>query len=134
LTLAAGTLSVVFILATLLGFASHAPGSLGVFDAARTARSFGVAQQSSHAHKGRRSPIHQGSTKSGNVRRESAEALKGIRRLFVQARDTKRRCCRAQEGLLVLPGAAKTPDHWRSGVLNHGATRCSGKQAFPCEF
>lgn len=28
------TLSVVFILATLLGFASHAPGSLGVFDAA----------------------------------------------------------------------------------------------------
>ena len=28
------SLSVVFILATLLGFASHAPGSLGVFDAA----------------------------------------------------------------------------------------------------
>ena len=28
------TLAVVFILATLLGFASHAPGSLGVFDAA----------------------------------------------------------------------------------------------------
>jgi hypothetical protein len=27
-------LAVVFILATLLGFASHAPGSLGVFDAA----------------------------------------------------------------------------------------------------
>jgi hypothetical protein len=27
-------LSVVFILATLLGFASHAPGSIGVFDAA----------------------------------------------------------------------------------------------------
>jgi len=28
------SLAVVFILATLLGFASHAPGSLGVFDAA----------------------------------------------------------------------------------------------------
>jgi uncharacterized membrane protein YbhN (UPF0104 family) len=28
------SVSVVFILATLLGFASHAPGSLGVFDAA----------------------------------------------------------------------------------------------------
>src|SRR5262249_43784269 len=28
------SLSVVFILATLLGFASHAPGSIGVFDAA----------------------------------------------------------------------------------------------------
>lgn len=28
------TLAVVFILATLLGFASHAPGSIGVFDAA----------------------------------------------------------------------------------------------------
>ena len=28
------SLPVVFILATLLGFASHAPGSLGVFDAA----------------------------------------------------------------------------------------------------
>ena len=27
-------LAVVFILATLLGFASHAPGSIGVFDAA----------------------------------------------------------------------------------------------------
>ena len=28
------SLAVVFILATLLGFASHAPGSIGVFDAA----------------------------------------------------------------------------------------------------
>jgi hypothetical protein len=28
------SLAVVFIIATLLGFASHAPGSLGVFDAA----------------------------------------------------------------------------------------------------
>ncbi len=28
------SLAVVFILSTLLGFASHAPGSLGVFDAA----------------------------------------------------------------------------------------------------
>jgi hypothetical protein len=28
------SLAVVFILATLLGYASHAPGSLGVFDAA----------------------------------------------------------------------------------------------------
>src|SRR5206468_4540649 len=28
------SVAVVFILATLLGFASHAPGSLGVFDAA----------------------------------------------------------------------------------------------------
>jgi hypothetical protein len=28
------SLAVVFILATLIGFASHAPGSLGVFDAA----------------------------------------------------------------------------------------------------
>jgi len=28
------SLSVVFIIATLLGFASHAPGSIGVFDAA----------------------------------------------------------------------------------------------------
>jgi uncharacterized membrane protein YbhN (UPF0104 family) len=28
------SMAVVFILATLLGFASHAPGSLGVFDAA----------------------------------------------------------------------------------------------------
>jgi hypothetical protein len=28
------SLAVVFVLATLLGFASHAPGSLGVFDAA----------------------------------------------------------------------------------------------------
>jgi hypothetical protein len=31
------SMAVVFILATLLGFASHAPGSLGVFDAAMLA-------------------------------------------------------------------------------------------------
>jgi len=44
------SLAVVFILATLLGFASHAPGSLGVFDAAMLVALLNSARNSCSRH------------------------------------------------------------------------------------